>query len=74
MHNQRLIALLLFTAMLFNLNSSNAQIVHDAEYYIIEAQNGEKWASEDIELDNRLADLKKKHGKTPNIVYILEHI
>jgi arylsulfatase A-like enzyme len=47
------------------------KIVHDAEYYIIEAQNGERWTEEDKGLDKRLAELKKKHGKTPNIVYIL---
>ena len=31
----------------------------------------ERWREEDKALDKRLADLKKKHGKTPNIVYIL---
>jgi hypothetical protein len=31
-------------------------IVHDAEYYILEAQNGEKWSAEDKELDARLAE------------------
>ncbi len=47
------------------------KIVHDAEYYIIEAQNGQKWAAEDKEIDKKLAELKKKHGQPPNIVYIL---
>jgi len=47
------------------------RIVHDAEYYIIEAQNGQKWAAEDKEIDKKLAELKKKHGQPPNIVYIL---
>jgi len=51
--------------------SAQNKIVHDAEYYVIEAQNGERWASEDKDLDKRLSELKKKHGKTPNIVYIL---
>ena len=46
-------------------------IVHDAEYYILESQNGEKWAAEDAELVDRLEALKKKHGNPPNIVYIL---
>ena len=27
--------------------AQGSQIVHDAEYYILEAQNGEKWAAED---------------------------
>lgn len=46
-------------------------IVHDAEWYILEAQHGEKWAAEDKALDAKLAELRKKHGKPPNIVYIL---
>ena len=54
---------------LYSQNKSN--IVHDAEYYIVEAQNGERWAAEDKDLDKRLAELRKEHGKSPNIVYIL---
>lgn len=46
-------------------------IVHDAEYYILEHQNKETWNKENKELDKRLAELKKKHGQTPNIVYVL---
>ena len=49
-----------------------AEIVHDAEYYVLEAQHGEKWAAEDKALDARLAELREKNGgKPPNIVYIL---
>jgi arylsulfatase len=48
------------------------KLVHDAEYYILEAQNGEKWAKEDEELDKKLAQFMKKNGgKPPNIFYIL---
>ena len=46
-------------------------IVHDAEYYILKSQNGERWANEDSALDKKLAELKKIHGTPPNIVYIL---
>ena len=46
-------------------------IVHDAEYYILEAQHGGEWAAEDKELDAKLAALRKKHGTPPNIVYVL---
>ena len=65
--------LVLVSILFGNIQLLTAQdkIVHDAEYYIIEAQNGERWAEEDKELDKRLAELKKKHGKSPNIVYIL---
>ena len=45
--------------------------IHDAEYYILEAQNGERWAAEDKKLDAKLAELKQKQGSPPNIVYIL---
>jgi arylsulfatase len=48
-----------------------ADIVHDAEYYILEAQNGERWKAEDGELDKKLADLRKKHGQPPNIIHIM---
>ena len=48
-----------------------SKIVHDAEYYILEAQNGKKWAVEDKELDKKLAELKKKYGTPPNIIHIM---
>ncbi len=49
-----------------------SKIVHDAEYYILEAQNGKKWAADDKTVDKKLAEFRKKNGgKPPNIVYIL---
>lgn len=50
---------------------SAKEIIHDAEYYILKSQNGEKWASIDRDLDKKLSALKKKHGAPPNIIYIL---
>ena len=47
------------------------KIVHDAEYYIVEVQNREKWAAEDQNLDDRLAELREKHGGPPNIIHIM---
>ncbi len=47
------------------------EIVHDAEYYVLKAQNGERWSAEDAEIDKRLAALREKYGQPPNIVYIL---
>ena len=47
-------------------------IIHDAEYYILEKQNAERWEAEDKDLDKRLAEFRKKNGgKSPNIFYIL---
>ena len=47
------------------------KIVHDAEYYILEVQNREKWSAEDADLDTRLAELREKHGAPPNIIHIM---
>jgi hypothetical protein len=33
-----------------------ADIVHDAEYYVLEAQNAEKWSADDQRVDQKLAD------------------
>ena len=41
---------------------TSSGIVHDAEYYILEAQNGEAWAAEDRGLDQKLAELRNRHG------------
>ncbi len=60
-----------FTVLLYSNATAQGKIVHDAEYYVVEAQNGDRWSTEDKALDKRLKELKKKHGQTPNIVYIL---
>ena len=47
-------------------------IQHDAEYFILEAQNREAWAADDQAIDKKLAEIRKKNGgQPPNIVYIL---
>ena len=46
-------------------------IVHDAEYYVLEAQHGEDWATQDAEIQARLAALKEKHDTPPNIIHIM---
>jgi len=51
---------------------AESKIVHDAEYYILEAQNKEEWAGDDKALDEKLAAFRKQNGgKAPNILYIL---
>ncbi len=48
------------------------KIVHDSEYYILEAQNGERWANDDKAIDKKLVDFRERNGgKPPNILYIL---
>ena len=57
---------------LMSIVSVNAQeIIHDAEYYILEAQHGDNWAKEDKGLNKKIAELKKKHGASPNIIHIM---
>ena len=46
-------------------------IVHDAEYYVLEAQNGERWATEDVGLQAKLADLREKFDAPPNLIHIM---
>jgi arylsulfatase A-like enzyme len=47
-------------------------LIHDAEYYVLEAQNGERWQADDEKISARLAEFRQKNGgKPPNIVYIL---
>lgn len=46
-------------------------VVHDAEYYILYDQHGEKWEVEDKALDARLEALQRKYGTPPNIVHIM---
>ncbi len=50
---------------------ASGQIVQDAEYYILEAQNGERWAREDEAVNKKLAELKMKFGTPPNIIHIM---
>jgi arylsulfatase len=38
------------------------KIIHDAEYYILEAQNGERWAAEDRRIDATRDEILKKYG------------
>jgi arylsulfatase A-like enzyme len=47
------------------------EIVHDAEYYVLKAQNGERWATEDVGLKAKLAELRKKFGTPPNLIHIM---
>jgi len=51
---------------------AQAPIIHDAEYKILEAQNGKQWEADDKKIDQKLEEYRKKMGgKAPNIIYIL---
>ena len=47
------------------------EIVYESEYQVLVKQHGEKWAAEDREIQTRLDELRQKHGKRPNIIYIM---
>ncbi len=47
------------------------EIVHDSEYYVLEAQHGERWAQQDQEIRAKLDALREKYGKRPNIIHIM---
>ncbi|MFA3920343.1 sulfatase-like hydrolase/transferase [Ruegeria hyattellae] len=52
--------------------AQDAPIIHDAEYYILEAQNAEKWTADNAEVDQRLEAFRQSNGgRPPNIINIL---
>ena len=51
--------------------ASTTKIVHDAEYLKLLEQHKEKWTAEDKLLDAKLAELKAKFGKSPNIIHMM---
>ena len=50
----------LITGMGASLGQAADKIVHDAEYNILESQNGERGAAENAELDKKLTALREK--------------
>lgn len=68
----RLLTTMTLALLIAPAHAQDVPIVHDAEYYILQAQNGEKWAEEDTALDAALAEIRERNGgKPPNIFYIL---
>ena len=64
---------LLAVSLTFAASTLPAQdLIHDAEYYVLAAQNGERWAQEDEQIGEILESVRQQNdGKRPNIVYIL---
>ena len=64
----------LLTASMFTTalaQDADKAIVHDAEYYVLEAQHAKEWAGQDIALQAKIDALKKKHGRPPNLIHIM---
>ncbi|SLN73161.1 Arylsulfatase [Roseovarius albus] len=52
--------------------AQDANVSHDAEYYILQAQHAEQWAADDAAVDEALAQFRESNaGNPPNIVSIL---
>lgn len=60
-----------FATMYCQPMSAQDKIVHDAEFYVLEAQNGKKWSAEDKGLADRLKKLRDKFGVPPNLIQIM---
>lgn len=71
MDRNTLLAALAACSIFTSQAATAKDMVHDAEYYILEAQNGKVWAVEDGELDDKLAALRKKHDTPPNLVHLM---
>jgi len=70
--NKQLMKMASMGLMALSCQSFAKDIVHDADYYILEAQHAEKWALDDRDVDLKLAEFKKNNGgKPPNILFIL---
>ncbi len=73
-HVRETLTMLITLVLVFGTGTAQAatKIVHDSEYYILEAQHGKQWAKDDKAVDAKLAKFRKKNGgKPPNILYIL---
>ena len=64
-------AMLAVAGLITSGTASAQEIIHDAEYYVLEAQHGERWAEQDEELQEKLAELGEKHGAPPNIIHVM---
>lgn len=66
-----MVAGLLASAQIVVAQTDPPKIIHDAQYYVLDAQNGERWSLEDKDLDARLAALRQKYGRPPNIIHLM---
>ncbi|SEF63710.1 sulfatase-like hydrolase/transferase [Vibrio hangzhouensis] len=57
--------------LIASIGTASAAPVFDTPFYKTQERNQEQWQVEDKDIDAKLAELEKKHGKKPNIIYIL---
>ena len=70
-HLLSLISICALSTLAVKAQKGKSKIIHDAEYYILDAQHEDKWATEDQDIDKKIAALKKKYGRSPNIIHIM---
>jgi arylsulfatase A-like enzyme len=58
-------------AALLGLPGTASAFQPDAPFEALKEKNGAAWAEQDRQIDEKLAALKEKFGKRPNIIYIL---
>ena len=66
-HCSLLTAICLLT---LHVNSAPAQ-QFDTPYVVARERNAEAWKAEDRAVEDKLAALRKKYNKPPNIIYVL---
>jgi arylsulfatase len=75
MKKVNIMAVIAAAGLSFGLGSPVARagngIIHDSEFQIVQAQYAEKWMQEDKAVQQKLDALYEKHGKRPNIIYIM---
>ena len=65
------LSLITTTLLFFILGPAVSAYQGDAPFEKAREENKKDWDKEDRSIDRKLAKLKKKHGKSPNIIYIL---
>jgi arylsulfatase A-like enzyme len=65
------IPVLIFSLAGNALAKGPVKIIHDAEFNRLWEQHGKKWTKENKAIDKKLAGLKKKFGKSPNIIHMM---
>jgi len=70
-YSSKLLFVFISIFITYSFTQAQSQIIHDAETTRMEEQFGEQWDYDSKEVQKKLAELEKKFGKKPNIIYIL---
>jgi arylsulfatase len=59
------------SADLLAAKRGDERVIYDGDFVKSRQEHETAWAGQDVDLDERLAELIKKHGKRPNIIHIM---